>query len=80
MPSGHPFHEAGEVPFIFSRINDQVHVVRHQAIRIYSATIRVLPFPQVFKVIQKIPIRDENGLPVMATLDDMMRIAGYYYS
>jgi hypothetical protein len=80
MPSSHPFHEACEVPFIFSRINDQVHVVLHQAIRIYSATIHVLPFPQVFKVIQKVSIRDENGLSVMATLDDMMRIAGYYYS
>ena len=55
-------------------------MVRHQAIRIYSATIRILPFPQVFKVIQKIPIRDENGLPIMATLDNMRRIAGYYYS
>jgi hypothetical protein len=30
MPSGHPFHEAGEVPFIFPRINDQVHVVRQR--------------------------------------------------
>jgi hypothetical protein len=80
MPSGHPFHEAGEVPFIFSRINNQVYVVRHQTIRIYSATIRVLPFSQVFQVIEKISIRDKNGLSVMATLDDMMSIAGYYYS
>jgi hypothetical protein len=54
-----------QVPFIFARINDQVHVVRHQAIGIDSATIGVLPFPQVFKVMPIIPIRDENGLPVL---------------
>jgi len=40
----------------------------------------LLPFPQVIKVILKFSIRDENGMPVMASLDDMMRIAGYYYS
>jgi hypothetical protein len=80
MPSGHPFHEAGEVPCLFARINDQVHVVRHQAIRIDSATIGALPFPQIFKVIPIISICDENGLPVMTTLDDVMRIADDYDS
>jgi len=55
-------------------------VVCHQAIRIDSATVGVLPFPQVFKVIPIITIHEENGLPVMATLDEMIRIAGDYDS
>jgi hypothetical protein len=65
LPSSHPFHEAGQVASIFARINDQMHVVRPQAIGIDSATVGVLPFQQVFKVMPIIPIRDENSLPVL---------------
>jgi hypothetical protein len=57
--------EAAQVPFIFARIKDQMHMVRHKAIGIDAATIGVLPFPQVFKVMPIIPIRDENGLPIL---------------
>jgi hypothetical protein len=42
-----------------------MHVVRHQALRIDSATSGVLAFPQVFKAMPIIPIREENGLPVL---------------
>ncbi|MCX5977591.1 MAG: DUF5615 family PIN-like protein [Coprothermobacterota bacterium] len=46
-------------------INEQMHTVRHQAIGIDAATIGVLPFPQILKVMPIIPIRDatKDGLP-----------------
>jgi hypothetical protein len=47
FPPGHPFHQAGAVPFFFARINDQMHAVRHQATGIDSATIGVLPSPKI---------------------------------
>jgi hypothetical protein len=62
LPSGQPFHQAGAVPLIFARSNDQVHMIHHQAIGIDAATIGALPFPQVFKAMPTFPICDERRL------------------
>jgi hypothetical protein len=80
MPTGDPFHQESEIPFIIPGIDDQMNVVGHQTIRIYSTTIGIFPLLQVIEVIQKIPVRSKHGLPVMSALDNVVGVSRYDYS
>jgi len=55
-------------------------MIGHQAICVNLASKFFFPFPQIIDVEKIVFIRDENYLPIMASLDYMMRITRYYYS
>ena len=55
-------------------------MIGHQAICVNPATKFLFEMDEIFTVIVVVVVRNENGLPVMASLDDMMRCIGEDYS
>jgi len=77
LTTGESFHESRKIVYVISRLDDQMNVIRHEAIGIYPALVNVFPFLKRGEVIQEIAFGGENGLPVVAALYYMMRVIGY---
>ena len=77
LATGESFYESRKIVYVFSRLDDKMDVIRHEAVGIYPAIIKVFPFPKRGEIIQEIAFGGENGLPVVAALYYMMRVIGY---
>lgn len=80
LPAADPLHEQPKICFVISRINQQMHMVGHQAVCVYLATQFQFPVPQVVQVIPVIFIRRKYRLPVVAALDNVVRTVWDDYS
>ena len=65
---------------IITRIYDKVYMIGHQAICVNSATKLLFEMDEMFPVIVVVVVRNKDALPVMATLDYMMRCMGKKYT
>jgi hypothetical protein len=57
-----------------------MEMVSHQAISVQSALKLVFPFIKVIKVILTVVVRQENRLPVMSTMNDVVGMIRNYES
>jgi hypothetical protein len=66
-----------KVSAVFSRIYDQVDVMGHQAICVNLSAQICFPLARIVQVIRIVRIRCKYDLPVVAALDDVVRITHY---
>jgi hypothetical protein len=55
----------------FMRSDQQVHMVRHQAVRMYAAIVFLGQLPQMSQVHKVVAVLPEAGHAVVAALNDM---------
>jgi hypothetical protein len=59
------------------RLNDQMHMVRHQAVTEHIQLIDLLPFLKIRQVVLKISAFDEHRLAIMTALSNMVGKPGH---
>jgi hypothetical protein len=78
MPASQPFHQQTETAGVLSRVDDQVNVIRHQAVAVDSQIERLPKLAKALEVRQAIAVRDEHSFAVVPTLDNVMWVAWHY--
>lgn len=77
LPTRKRFHQLRDGSHVVVRLNDQMHMVRHQAVTEHLQFIDLFPFLKIRQVVFKITTFDKHGLSVMTTLENMVGKTGH---
>jgi hypothetical protein len=63
--------------YVVVRLNDQMHMVRHQAVTEHIQLLDLLPFLKIRQVVLKITAFNEHRLAIMTALNNMVGKTGH---
>jgi hypothetical protein len=74
LSAGQPLHEQAKVLGVVTRVDYQMNMVGHQTIGVHLAPKLSFPLLECIEIIEVIVIPSKNGLAIMTSLDDMVRV------
>jgi hypothetical protein len=77
LPTSQALHQLRDCRQVVVRLDNQVHMIRHQTVTVNFQFIHLLPFPEIRQVVLKISALDENRLAVVAALNNMVGKTGH---